>query len=132
MTTLKTCFKCETEKPRGEFYPHKMMADRSVDRCPTCGRKRKRSSAQNRMYWALLTMMAAREWSGERYSVKAFHIYYREKFLGCEDVKLPNGKVETMPLSTAEADTPEFSDYFDKVQADAAERGVYLADLDGG
>lgn len=100
-----------------------------MSRCPACGRRHKRSNPQNRMYWELLTLMSEREWSGERYTGKAFHLYFRQKYLGCDDVKLPNGKVEAVPLSTADLDPAEFSDYYTKVEADCAERGVFLPEL---
>lgn len=43
---------------------------------------------------------------------------------------MPNGKTLTIPRSTANLDVAEFSAYFDAVQADCAERGVYLADME--
>ena len=99
------------------------------DRCPTCGRRRKRSNPQNALYWALLQQMADQKWNGAQHSRTAFHLYFRGKYLGCDDVKLPNGTTMTIPKSTADLDVAEFGDYFDKVQADCAERGIYLADL---
>lgn len=75
-------------------------------------------------------MMAARKWSGEHYSDQSFHLHYRKKFLGCDDVRLPTGEIMSIPVSTANMPVDEFADYFDKVQADAAERGVYLADME--
>lgn len=100
------------------------------DRCPTCHRKHRRNNGQNRLYWSLLHMMAARPWAGQQYSAETFHKYYASKFLGCEDMRLPSGKTLTIPRSTADLDVAEFGTYFDQVQADAAERGVYLADLE--
>ena len=82
------------------------------------------------MYWALLHLMAARQWGGQSFSADAMHNYYKSRFLGCDDVALPNGKTLTIPRSTAALDVGEFSAYFDQVQADAAERGVYLADME--
>jgi len=73
--------------------------------------------------------MAAREWAGQRYSAESFHIYYKTRFLGADDVTLPNGKTLTIPRSTADLSVDEFSDFFDRVAADAAERGVYLEEL---
>lgn len=101
-----------------------------MSRCPTCKRPHKRSNPQNRLYWELLHMMSAREWAGQRYSAESFHKYYAARFIGCEDLRLPNGQTMTLPRSTSSLDTAEFSAYFDRVQADAAERGVYLADLE--
>lgn len=99
------------------------------ERCALCHRRHKRSNPQNAILWTLYHLMAEREWAGQRYSAESFHKYYASKFLGCDDVPLPNGKTLTIPRSTAALDVAEFSAYFDQVQADAAERGVYLADL---
>jgi hypothetical protein len=74
--------------------------------------------------------MAEREWNGQRFSADSFHIYYKTKFLGVDEVRLPSGKVSSIPRSTAELDATEFAEYFDKVQADAAQRGVWLADME--
>ena len=101
------------------------------DRCPTCGRKHKRSNPANAYYWLLLHKIAEREWSGSKYSAEQFHTYYKSRFLGCDDVTMPNGKTLSIPRSSADMDVAEFGEYFDKVQADAAERGVYLDSLDG-
>jgi hypothetical protein len=96
------------------------------ERCPTCGRKHKRRNPQNAVYWLLLHKMAERDWCKQKFSAEQFHIYYKTRFLGCDDVTLPNGKTLTIPRSSADLDVTEFSAYFDAVQADAAERGVWL------
>ena len=100
-----------------------------ADRCPTCGRKHRRSNPANARYWALLHECAAKLADG-KYSAEQFHTYYKSRFLGCDDVPMPNGKTLTIPRSTANLDVPEFSEYMDKVEADAAQRGVFLADLE--
>ena len=97
-----------------------------MDRCPTCRRRYKRSTHSNALYWALLHRMAEREWNGQRFSAEGFHRYYASKFLGCDDVALPNGKTLAIPHSTSALDVDEFGRYLDAVMADCAERGVYL------
>jgi len=100
------------------------------DRCPQCHRRYKRSNPQNAILWALYHLMAAREWNGQTFNADQFHVYYKSRFLGCDDMTLPNGKTVTIPRSTANLDVAEFAEFFDKVQADCAERGVFLADLE--
>jgi hypothetical protein len=103
--------------------------DKHKDRCPTCGRRNRRSNPQNALYWVLLHLAAARTWSGQTYSADQFHLYYRSKYLGCDDVTIPGGKVMSIPRSTAALDVAEFSEYYGKVEADLAERDVYLHEL---
>jgi len=100
------------------------------DRCPTCHRRYKRSTQANAMYWALLHRMADHWWAGKQYSAAVFHVYYASKFLGCDDVRLPDGHTVTIPRSTSALDVDEFGRYLDQVQADCAERGVYLEDME--
>jgi len=97
-----------------------------MNRCPTCRRPLRRRNPQNALLWALYHRMAEREWNGQRFSAEAFHEYYKRRFLGADDVPLPNGRTITVAHSTAHLGVDEFSDYFDRVQADANERGVYL------
>ena len=101
-----------------------------MDRCPTCHRRMKRSNQANRSYWLILHEMAgALKPGGVVYSAEQYHVYYRSRFLGCDDHLLPNGKTVSIPRSTADLDVEEFSAYLTQVEADAAERGVFLADL---
>jgi hypothetical protein len=63
------------------------------------------------------------------YSADTWHLYFKSRYLGSHDVELPNGKVLTIPNSTKPSDVDAFSDYMTKVEAWAAERGVYLDEL---
>lgn len=63
---------------------------------------------------------------GKQYGAEAFHLYYKARFLGADDVELPNGRTLTIPKSTANLDVDEFNAYLGKVEADAAERGIFL------
>lgn len=104
----------------------------SPSRCPTCFRKHRRSNPQNARYWLLLTMISEKlPVQGVTYSAEQFHIYFKSRFLGCDDVTLPNGKVIPMPKSSADLDINQFAEFMDKVEAWAAEHGVFLEDMEG-
>lgn len=106
------------------------MSAKHAERCPTCGRRNRRSSQANALYWVLLHAAAEKlRPDKQTYSAEQYHYYFRSKFIGCNDFNLPGGKTLTIPKSTADLDVAEFSDYYGKVEADLAERGVYLADL---
>lgn len=64
------------------------------------------------------------------HSAESYHLYYKSRFLGAHDVKLPNGRTLLVVESSADLDTQEFNDYMTKVEADANERGVFLEDLE--
>jgi hypothetical protein len=99
-------------------------------RCPTCGRKHKRSNPANAAYWALLHEIAdTLRPNGEMYSAESFHAYFKSRFLGVDEVRLPNGDLMRIPKSTADLDADAFSEYLSKVEADAAQRGVFLDEL---
>ena len=101
-----------------------------VDRCPKCGRRIKRSNEANARYWLLMHKAAERlKPSGQSYSAETFHVYYKMKFLGADDVKLPSGKIVVMPKSSAELDKTEFHEYAEKVETDLNERGVFLDEM---
>lgn len=105
------------------------MPNPTVARCPTCKRRHKRSLPQNAIYWELLGEISKRlKPQGQQFSDEVWHIYLVKRYLGADDVTLPNGKVESMRRSTADLDVAEFGVYFDKVQAWAAEHDVWLAD----
>jgi len=65
---------------------------------------------------------------GQQHSTDAWLLYFKSRFLGADDVKLPNGEVVVRPFSSSELDTKEFSEFMDKVEAWCAQRGVYLQD----
>lgn len=103
----------------------------TVTRCPTCKRRMTRTSAANRRYWSLLHAIAEKlRPGGQQYPADSYHMHYKSRFLGCDDVKLPSGKVLSIPRSTADLDVQEFDDYMMQVEADANARSVYLEDVE--
>lgn len=107
-----------------------MQAQFRSDRCPTCHRKRKRGSDANARLWALYHAAADKlRPEGNAYSAEQYHVYFKSRFLGCKDYQLPNNRTLTIPASTADLSTEEFSKYMDQVEADLADRGVFLDEL---
>ncbi len=101
-----------------------------LTRCPTCGRRETRSTPQNAAYWALLHEMAEQlKPQGKVYTAEVWHEYFRQRFLGAEDVVLPNGKTVVRSMSTTELDIDEFSDYLTQVQVWAVEHGIIDASI---
>ena len=101
-----------------------------VDRCPTCKRRIRRSSEANRRYWLILHVMAEKlQPQGIQYSAETWHTWAKLKWLGGDDVKLPNGKVIVVPKSSAELDKGEFHAYAEQVEMWAGEHGVHLDEI---
>jgi hypothetical protein len=99
-------------------------------RCPTCKRLEQRSTQANARYWLLLHEIATNlKPQGNVYSAEQWHTYFKSRFLGCDEVTMPNGKALQIPRSSADLDTSEFNDYQTQVEAWAAERDVFLADM---
>jgi hypothetical protein len=102
----------------------------TVTRCPKCGQRRKRSNPANSRLWLLYHLASDKlHPDGKTYSADQFHIYYKTRFLGCEEILLPNGHVAQIPMSTAELSVDDFAQYMEAVEADLVSRGVFLEDL---
>ena len=102
-----------------------------VDRCPTCKRKKTRSHQANARYWLLLHLIAERlKPQGHVYSADTWHCYMKQRYLGCVDTAMPNGKTQSIPRTTTELDTSEFADYMCKVEVWAGEHDVYLDEME--
>lgn len=96
-------------------------------RCPTCGRKHTRSNEQNKLYWAMLHEVEDQlKPNGHQYSADSWHIYFKKRFLGADDVRLPNGMIHSQPKSTASLDSDRMSEYIMKVEEFATKYGVII------
>lgn len=97
------------------------------DRCPTCKRKLKRSNEANRRLWLIYHLMADKlKPQGQQFSAESWHLWCKSRFLGCDEHRLPNGKVFVQPKSSAELDKDEFNEYMRKVEEFAMSHDVYL------
>jgi len=87
----------------------------------------KRSTLQNKYYWAVLHQIEEQAWiEGRQYSSEVWHEAAKRRFIGLVD--LPGGG--TMAQSTTTLSTKEFLDYVTKVEAWAQqELGVSLMDM---
>lgn len=100
-------------------------------RCPTCHRRHKRSNPQNSRLWLLYHAIAEKlRPNGQEFGAEVWHEYFKSKYIGKTDIRLPNGKTKIIEASTAELDVAEFNAYMEAIEAWAAERGVWLADLE--
>jgi hypothetical protein len=91
------------------------------EKCPTCGRRKRRSSQANRRYWALVGKLTT--------IVYQWHEFFKDLYIEPEVIKLPDGRRKVCDPHSSELDVPDFNDYMTKVEAWAAERGVQLDDL---
>lgn len=100
-----------------------------TDRCPTCGRRKRRSDPQNRLYWELVAKCTAFVFNGRRWSKKEWHEFFKDLFIVPEVVSLPDGRRKVCDPSSADLDVPVFSEYYGKVEAWCAERDIRLDEM---
>lgn len=101
-----------------------------MDRCPKCGQKKRRSNPANARYWLVIHVIADKvKPQGMQYSPETWHTYFKLKFLGGTDVKMPNGKVIVTAKSSADLPKDEFHEYAFKVEAWGNEHGAYLEEM---
>jgi hypothetical protein len=101
-----------------------------TDKCPTCGRKKTRSLAQNSRYWDLLTLAAEKL----GHSKEIWHEYFKQKFLPMTEIDI-KGEVKLIPCSTSNLpmhgpEKPNWDDYTMKTECFLAMNDVYLCDDD--
>lgn len=99
------------------------------ERCPTCKRLKRRSNEANRRYWLLVHLIAEKlRPQGQAFSAENFHIYFKMRYLGADEMKLPNGKVAQIPKSTADLDKDAFNEFMARVEEFGMTHNVFLED----
>ena len=100
--------------------------------------KKRRSVAQNALYWQMLTIIAQEGFrlgitkdpdtdEPKYFPPEVIHEYMKRKFLGkrvvvCDDLLL-------LPESSANKSTVVFSEFIDQIDAWAAEHGIIVPDM---
>lgn len=82
---------------------------------------RQRSTQQNKRYWALLANIAeAATIDGRRFDQETWHYWFKQKFIGVEEIVLPDGQVIHQPISSTKLSVAEFNAYMERIEAYAA------------
>ena len=112
-----------TQSHGGVVYQHQVYG--GINPCPLCGSRPKRSIEQNKRYWSLLNQISEQVKTADGvFSAEVWHRYFAQRYIGCDDVTLPNRKRIVVPKSTTDLDTAEFTTYMDQVEHWAHEHGV--------
>jgi len=104
-----------------------------TDRCPTCGARKKRTLPQNARLHALFTQLAANVTGkdGLYHPAQWWKVMCKDRWLGYDEYRRPDGSVITVMRSTADCDVEELTNFMNEVERYAAGRGVYLDDVYG-
>lgn len=76
-----------------------------------------RSKDQNRLLHWYLQRIADNAWvDGKQYEMLTWKEYFKGKFIGYEDVLLPDGRVIQQAISTTTLSLEDFSDFITKIE----------------
>lgn len=101
-----------------------------IDRCPTCGRRHKRSTQANARYWALVALCIPFVYNGRRWSKREWHEYFKDLYLEPVVITLPDGRRKVVDPESSDLDTPEFNDFMTKVEIWCGEHNLYLEEME--
>lgn len=105
------------------------MSQKAI-RCPTCRQLKKRSNPANARYWLLLHLIAdGVKPEGIQHAPDTWHCYFKQRYIGVDEIRMPNGHELKIPKSSADLDTAEFADYMMKVEQWAMERNIYMEEM---
>lgn len=84
--------------------------------------KSKRSTDQNRRYWALVTDIAEQAWvDGKQFNKEVWHEHLARKFGVCKEITLPDGEIVLVRESTGDMDVQTFTAYMTRIEVYAAQ-----------
>jgi hypothetical protein len=89
--------------------------------------EKKRNREQNARLWGYLySTIAEQAWvDGRQYDKDQWHLYFAKKYGIFDEVEIPGGEIITRRVSTSKMNVGEFSEYMQKIEAEAAtELGV--------
>lgn len=83
--------------------------------------KAKRSIEQNSMLHAILSEIAEGAWvNGRQFPMEVWKEFFRAKFIGTEEMVMPDGQIKEKGLSTTTLDVAAFSDFINQISEYAA------------
>ena len=87
-------------------------------------RKSKRSTEQNRRYWAILRDVSESVWlNGKRYPDEVWHEQFKRMLIGMEEIPMPDGTIVVRGISTATLDVAAFGQYMERIEQWCVEQG---------
>lgn len=79
--------------------------------------KRKRNTDQNALLHVLLSNIADNAWiNGKQYSAEVWKESLKRRFIGVEEIALPDGAIIERGISTTALSVPDFAEFIDKIQ----------------
>jgi len=90
----------------------------------------KRRDVQNRRYWAIMHEIAEQLCiNGQQMSVDTWHEWAKRRFIGVREIRLPDGEIIALGMTSTDLSVPQFSDYMQMLESWAVDHGVIFNDL---
>ena len=90
----------------------------------------KRRDVQNRRYWAIMHELAEQlNINEQQMSAETWHEWAKRRFIGVRELRLPDGEIIAMGMTSTDLTVAQFSDYMQMVEAWAVDHGVIFNDL---
>jgi hypothetical protein len=90
----------------------------------------KRRDVQNRRYWAIMHEIAEQLLINEQQmSADTWHEWAKRRFIGVKEIRLPDGEIIALGMTSTDLSVPQFSDYMQMLEAWAVDHGVIFNDL---